>query len=265
MRLPLCARKTSQSTVILALIVCPIRLRADITVTQITQGGIAPGEVWTRKLRIKGLKMRVESVSGKESYITIYDLETGKRIRLNPQRREAHVIDLKPLSELHLKFQAKPIKLARVIHATGKKRDLRGASCEEYTFDLQVSTLPWAGVTPVIPILQDTGTVCVSQNIPGGVEFTNFVHEAKKRGFTAAASACGPIFSSIGFYFYGDEPNVMVLLARTESDIGVVPVGIHSRVQSTMSVTEINSEAIPDEGFRVPVDWTVKKDTLLPQ
>src|SRR6266849_6600441 len=136
MKQPLSVSKGPQTILILALTLCPIQLRADITVTQNgKQGGVAPNEAWTRKLRIKGLKMRVETLSGKESHVSIYDLETGKRFRLNPQRKEAFVLDLAPLSE-HMRGRVIPTKLARAIHATGKRTEIMGTSCGEFTFDL---------------------------------------------------------------------------------------------------------------------------------
>src|SRR5712692_10082788 len=168
MKLPPYVRKRPQTVLILVLALCPIQVRADITVTQHgKQGGVAPNEVWTRKLRIKGLKMRVETLSGKESHVSVYDLETGKRIRFNPQRKEALVLDLAPLSE-HLRGSIILAKLARAIRPTGKNIEILGTSCDEYTLDLQAPTSPSRGMSA---ILHDTGTVCVSQNIPGGVEF----------------------------------------------------------------------------------------------
>jgi hypothetical protein len=262
MKLPPYVGKRPWTVLILTLSLCPIQVRADITVTQRGKhGGVAPNEVWTRKLRIKGLKMRVETLSGKESRVSIYDLETGKRIRLNPQRKEAFVLDLAPLSE-HLRGSIIPTKLVRAIRPTGKKIEIVGTSCYEYAFDLQAPTSPWRGMSA---ILHDTGTVCVSQNIPGGVEFTNFVHEAKKRRYTAAASECSPTESQIGFYFYGEEPDVMVLSAKTESAFESGPIfGLHgmTSVENVMSVTEINSNAIADEEFQVPADWKIKKDSM---
>ncbi len=203
----------TRTILVLILCVCPVQLRADVTVAQqVKQGGVLPTEVWTRKLRIKGLKMRVDALMGKKSYVTIYDLETGKRFRLDPKRKEALVMDLAALSE-ELRGSVIPSKLARQIHETGNKKEIVGTTCEEYTFDLQA---PTARVRGMSAIQHDQGTVCLSQNIPEGVEFTNFIHEAKKRGYSDAAAVCSPTVSSIGSYFYGQEPNVMVLSSKAD-------------------------------------------------
>jgi hypothetical protein len=100
MELPRRVCESLRTILILVLTVCPIQVRADVTVTQHgKQGGVAPSEAWTRKIRIKGLKMRVETLSGKESRVSIYNLETGKRFRFNAQRKEVFVLDLASLSE----------------------------------------------------------------------------------------------------------------------------------------------------------------------
>lgn len=131
-------------------------------------------------------------------------------------------------------------------------------SCTEYTYDLRIlHALSSGGST----LERESGTVCVSQSIPEGIELTNFVHEAKKRGYTQAASSWAPTNSVNGVYFYGDEPNVMVLFARTQSvyEHALTP-GLNPLppIGNTMQVTEINAEVIPDEVFQIPADWKIK-------
>ncbi len=256
--------KLPETFLILALALCTIPVRADITVTEKGKStGLGSSGDWTRKLRIKGLKMRVESSYAKERHITIYDLETGKRIRLIPEHKEAFVMDLGALSQ-RVTENINPKSLTRVIRPTGNKNktEIPGEICDEYAFEL--------GAHPAGPhgsgfIQHDTGIVCVSQSILGGIEFTNFVHEAKKRGYTAAAAIFSPSASPIGLYFYGDEPNVMVLSAKSESGVeSGLAFELHSMTRSdqSMNVTEISSEAIPDESFQIPADWKIKKDSM---
>ncbi len=254
--------KLHAKLLILALALCAIRARADITVTEKgkSAGPGSNGE-WTRKLHVKGLKMRVESSYAKESHITIYDLEVGKRIRLIPERKEAFVMDLGILSK-RITENVNPKSLARVIRPTGNKIEILGETCDEYTFELKAQP---AGPHGSAFIQRDTGTVCVSQSIPGGIESTNFVHEAKKRGYTAAASIFSPSSSPLGLYFYGDQPNVMVLSAKAESGVeSGLAFELHSMTKSnqSMNVTEISSAAIPDESFQIPADWKIKKDSM---
>jgi len=111
-------------------------------------------------------------------------------------------------------------------------------------------------------IFHDTGTVCVSQTVPNGNEFANFVHEVQNRGYLASAAACSPTNSPVGAYFYGEEPNVMVLSAKTKSAYeGVlVPHGM-ILTESTMKIVATQPDPVPEDIFQIPSDWKVKKDS----
>ena len=133
--------------------------------------------------------MRVESKHGSESHVYIYDLVAGKRYRLEAKQKIAFVMDLG--AEERRRLIGVPLfeNLRRVIKPTGKQLEIGGMACDEYIFDLQAPTRPYQGISYV---LHDSGTVCVSQVIPGGVDIANFVHEAQKRVFLVAAAVCSP-------------------------------------------------------------------------
>jgi len=233
--------------------------RADVSMTKhVKTGGIVSGE-WTSKLRIKGLKMRIDTTENGDNHVFIYDLDSGKAYRLDPKHKQVIVVDLKSASE-HIKGGLLPDKLRRVIKETGNKREIGGISCDEYTFDMQAPTAPSRGGTFV---QHDSGTVCVSQTIPEGTEVTNFVLEAKKRGYTVAIGALSPSQSAIGPYFFGQQPNVMVLAASSESNVNGpgTELGAMTNVTTTFTMNDINSDAIPDEDFQIPPDWKQKKES----
>lgn len=247
----------------LNLLLCflPACLSADVSITeQGTRRGSVPKAAWTRTLRIKGLKMRVDYDLGSGGDVYIYDLEAGKRYRLDAQKKEAFILDLPAESErskVSLMFQS----LRKVIKSTGKKLEVGGLACDEYTFDLQVPvrSLPQG----LGMILHDHGRVCVSQVIPSGVEFASFVHEIRKRGYLPAVSTCSPSDSPIGTFFYGDQPNVLVLSVKSESVFEVDPqiaIGVTSWVEFTKALVAVNSDPIPDEIFQIPADWKVKNE-----
>ena len=102
-----------------------------------------------------------------------------------------------------------------------------------------------------------------SQTIPEGTEVTNFVLEAKKRGYTVAIGALSPSQSAIGPYFFGQQPNVMVLAASSESNVNGpgTELGAMTNVTTTFTMNDINSDAIPDEDFQIPPDWKQKKES----
>jgi len=250
-------KTVAKNAVVLSFVICFTAdfTKADVSMKQHTkQDGIASSE-WTSTIRIKGLKMRVDTMTKGENSVSLYDLDAGKQYVFHPKRKEITVVDLKSASE-HLKGGFLPEKLRRVIKETGKKGTVGALSCDEYTFDMQAPSAPSHGL---LLIQHDSGTVCVSQTIPEGVEVTNFVLEAKKRGYTAAASVLSPGSSSLGPYFFGQQPNVMVLSADAETNVdSPVYTGLYMR--SKVTITEIKSDAISDEDFQIPTDWKQIKD-----
>jgi hypothetical protein len=227
--------------------------RADVSMTKHAKGGTVSGE-WTSTLRIKGLKMRIDTRVNGDNHVSIYDLDSGKWYRLDPKHKQVVVVDLKFASE-HIKGGFLPDKLTRVVKETGKQREIGGISCDEYSFDMQAPTAPSHRGTFV---QHDSGTVCVSQTIPEGIEVTNFVLEAKKRGYTVAIGALSPGQSAIGPYFFGQQPNVMVLAASSESKVNGPQLGVRTYVTGTFTMSDIKSDSIPDEDFQIPPDWKQK-------
>lgn len=258
MKLPWLAGKNLPIILMLGIAFSPLQVRADVTVSQTGKVTGEVAEEYTKKLRVKGLKLRVDSLYGKVSRIVIYDLEAGKRFRLDAVRKVAFVSDLVPTNRQFDRVIT--AKIARAINPTGKQSEVIGKSCTEYTFELRI---PHALSSGRSTLERESGTVCVSQNIAEGIELTNFVHEAKKRGYTQAASSWAPTNSENGVYFYGDEPNVMVLFAKTQTIIEhALTIGLNPLppIENTMKVTEIDSDAIPEEVFQIPTGWKINKD-----
>lgn len=244
----------------LAIVSILITASADISYadTSMTQhgklGGPSSGE-WTRTLRIKGLKMRIDTIRDGEDFITIYDLNSGKGYQLYPKRKEAIVVDLKSASG------PPPGKLRNAVKEAGKKREIAGMSCDEYSFELQSpATSPGYGVTYTENV---SGTFCVSRTIPEGTEVTNFVQEALRRGYRVATSALSPTQSSSGSYFLPQEPNVLVIAAFIETKIKGAgsSSGTLAGITNTFTINDIKSDSIPDEDFQVPADWKQKKES----
>jgi hypothetical protein len=238
------------------LVITSAACKADVVMVQHgKQSGRVSG-TWTRTVRIKGLKMRIDRTENGETRVILYDLEAGKKFLFNPKRKEVSAVDLKFASE-QMKSDLVPERLRRTIRATGKKAEIAGVSCDEYAFDLQVPLTPLRRNA----VQHESGTACVSQTLLEGVEVANFLHEANKRGFTAAAAALSPSLSLVGFYFYGEEPNVLVLAANTESAVEgqLMETRAATRMEQTVSVSDIKSSPILDEDFLIPADWKLVK------
>lgn len=246
-----------------ALCFLPLCVLADATIQQQGLGShMGPKTNWTRTVRIKGTKMRIDALHDGESSVYIYDLETGKRYRLDEKKHQIFVQDLAEESkreEGHLAYQI----MKKVIKPTGRQLQIAGNSCDEFTFDLQVPTRLGQGPTFV---LHDHGTVCASQVIDAGKDVIDFVHEAKRRGYLPAAWVFSPSGPQVGPYFYGDQTNVLLLSTSSESEYeGGIAYGLPSMGSNTleMKLTAVNSDRIPDETFQIPSDWKTKKEPTL--
>ena len=72
--------------------------------------------------------MLSETQRGSGVFISIYDLESGKRFRLDPKHKVAFVADLKAHSDQQQnQIVAKDLK--REVQLTGAKHEFRGAAC----------------------------------------------------------------------------------------------------------------------------------------
>lgn len=232
-----------------ALLVPPVR--ADVSATyQIKRSGSWAFENYTRTLRVKGLKLRLETKVKSTLRVTIYDLETGKRYRPDPRHRQIFVTDLNAAAKRELEHVAVN-RLKRELRATGNKREIIGSTCEEFVFELQAPS--------VRSSLRDSGTACISTTNPAGVEIANFVNEAKKRGYATAAALWSPHYSPICSFFYMGEPNTLVVSAKIES-LEVFLAGADWRMDSAATLTELSLSPISDELFRLPSDWKLRED-----
>jgi hypothetical protein len=93
--------RTTVAILIFVSLFLPVPVSADVSI--VLEGQASRGKVTsepsTKTLRIKGLKMRVENRHGSDVRVTIYDLELGKRFRLDPARREISIVDLKAVGK----------------------------------------------------------------------------------------------------------------------------------------------------------------------
>jgi len=235
--------------------------RADVLMTQHGKRVGYPSEKWTRTLRIKGLRMRVDGTKNGNEFIIIYDLNSGKAYQLYPKHKEAIVVDLKLASATP--NGRLPDEFRRSIKETGNKKDIGGVNCNEYKLDFQVSVAKPRHLGD--EVLNTNGTFCVSQTTPEGVEVANFVQEAMKRGYGVATSLLSPTQSSFGSYLFDQEPNMLVVGSTIETRIKTTFVQGKSEFMGTatdtLTTSEIKSESISDEYFQIPNDWKQKQST----
>jgi hypothetical protein len=209
-----------------------------------------------RTIEIKGLKMRIEDEAS--ATVMIYSVEDGKRFRFDTPKKEVFVLDLLSASK-HMEDAVTQKKLSRELRPNGKKSRIAGQECDEYTFELQA---PYRGGAATLTHLWDKGTACVSTVAAAGSDFGNFIREAMKRGYVRAVVPISPSLSPIGPYFFGQDTNLFVLGARTESSFKSeqIPPPRIPPAERKAIITEIRYDMISDEDFQIPVDWKLKKD-----
>lgn len=209
-----------------------------------------------RTIEIKGLQMRIEDEAS--ATVMIYSVEVGKRFRFDTPKKEVFVLDLLSASK-HMEDPVAQKKLSRELRPSGKKSRIAGQDCDEYTFELQA---PYLSSGAPLTHLWDRGTACVSTATAAGSDFGNFIREAMKRGYVRAVVPISPSLSEIGPYFFGQDSNLFVLGARTESSFksDQIPPPRIPPVERIAIITEISSDMIPDEDFQIPVGWKLRKD-----
>lgn len=241
----------------------PCTLRADTAVVQqVKEESPAAIQSFTRSLFVRGYKLRMDSKGDSKTLTFIYDLEAGKRYRLDPKRKEVYVADLS--------YQAKVLQgtlilqqIKSSIRPTGSDLEIDGIRCREFEFDLQAPA-------PVYHsrqiILHDAGTACLSLHVTGATELTSFVREARKRGYFSAAALFSPTDSVLGAFFYGDESDAMLMfsISKSEPESRSGPLEASPFARMEIKTVSVKTQTFPDDTFRIPPDWKVKQDSLPP-
>lgn len=230
---------------------------ADVRVKErITFNDLHGSREMNRTIEIKGLRMRIEDETS--GAVMIYSVEAGKRFRLDTPKKELFVMDLLSASK-HMEEPVAQKKLSRDLRPSGKEFRIAGQRCDEYTFELRAPYRP--GAAPLTN-LWDRGTVCVSTVAAVGNDFSSFIREAMKRGYIRAVVPISPTLSPIGPYFFGQDTNLFVLGARTQSSFESeqIPPPRIPLIERKAIITEIRSDMISDKDFQIPVDWKLRKD-----
>jgi hypothetical protein len=224
---------------------------ADVTITERSGSReSSPKSDRVRRIMIKGRKLRIESESDKKLFITVYDLDAGQEMVWEANGKTASVFDLSAESEKHKK-EMKMVKTS--IQPTGQKGQVLGAVCEMFKYEVGLAR-------PSIPgfLYGLSGTLCVSREIPGSGDFSQFAEGAKTQGYLLGATLDTINLRSALFFAIADL-NALVL-ERTEK----WEMPWENTVSEMHSVvTGITNDAIPDELFGLPDGRKIKKDRTL--
>lgn len=261
-------------------LLCVGRVGADLTITTTTtiEGAMAAmtgGADVSPKIvtRIKGTKSRTDIDMGAQSMATIIDFSTNEITLLNPAEKTAQRLDAKAVAGAVPTPSAMP-KIDTVVKPTGKKRELNGEQCDEYSVQMRIDMagMSSADAPPAAAaMLKDvrmtmTGFVWVAKDSPGSAEYRSFQKTASKFAMAAlsggrkGAMPAGLEQAIVGF---SDAPGIPYL---TELTMGVEGTGPMVEMMKKMGdmkvisrVTSVSLDPVPDAALKVPEDYKFVK------
>ena len=254
---------------------CVGRVGADVTITTTLEGpmmALAGGNVSPKVVtRIKGNKSRTDVEMGDQTTAMLIDLSTKQAILLNHGQKTAQLIGpsagAAPPSIAGAKFDT-------TVKATGKKREIGGHQCDEFTVAMKMDMSSMAAGTKsdAAVMLKGvrmtmTGFVWVAKEAPGSSEYQAFQTNAAKLAIAAlSAGGAGTMPSGMEQLLTGfaEAPGIPYL---TELMLGIEGTGPVVDMMKQMSgqmkvisrVASVSIDTLQDALFRVPDDYKMIK------
>lgn len=244
--------------------------RADVTINTTTAGKASVIDVsGTGVNRIKGNRMRTDTVSGSRSDALIIDIDGRRFISIDEKKKSATITPLDSISDQLAKVGVGG--LSSSLTKTSEVKKIAGYSCMVHdvriTLPFSVTGNPGDGMTANMVM---SGTVCLSGDAPGLADYQKFYRASADSGFifgdprgakspTGAATAKAyaeltrkmaeagmALESHVKITAQGDNPMAQMMAKLAASDI-------------TTTVTSIAVGDVPAESFDVPASFKVKK------
>ncbi|MBI4485155.1 MAG: hypothetical protein HY655_04005 [Acidobacteria bacterium] len=151
------------SSVVLAMMAAgPSPAIADVRITETTQVTAGKRRIdGVRTTSIKGTRMRLETLQGKESVTTLYGLPAGVTLTLDARKRRAEERNISARNAALQKLYPRE-RVTVALTPTGGTRDVIGAACDKYAFTIRVPMTKDDG----LPLVA-TGAACIAKEVPG--------------------------------------------------------------------------------------------------
>lgn len=258
---------------------CFATLRADLSFTQtITIEGAAAvaagaaNQPMTMLTRIKGTKLRGDVEGAGMKVSTIMDLATKEMTVLNHEDKTAQVITpdkaaATPMPDVNVQVSFK---------ATGQKRAIDGVEADEHALKLTLAMADVVGAQ--IPenaaaMLKDvrfvlTGSIWVTQQGAGAAEYMTFQKAAQAANLPSMLAGLFGTQKTGGgldkmMAALSEAPGLPYLTEMTMAIEGTGPMVEMMKQVSGMKMiqktTAVSTDALPDDLFTIPADYTVKK------
>ena len=241
---------------------------ADLTLKQTATGkGLGMSGTTTSTTYIKGLKMRVESVTGKKSNTTIFDVDNQKMYVLDTDGKQADVWNMASFSQ-EVSQSVSVDGMRASIKPNGQKKPVAGHETDGYDMEIVVpTTVGGAGGMKITVLL--TGPTWISKNAPGSADYAAFYAGAAQKGWIfsdprAAKGSPGPAKAMAEMY--AEFAKIGGVALETQMDIKPQAEGMLGSLMSKMgnlsmttTTDSIETSALGDNLFQVPADYKLNE------
>lgn len=244
--------KTLRSVLVLAwLAFTAVPAGADITMkmTTSTSGGPVAMDA-TAVMFVKGMKMRTDMQIMGQDMSMFVDIAARKQVVYNNLTKE--VVDIGAAAgELPAGFGEPSMS----VKPTGQTKELLGRTCAEFTIEI---TVPMAMQDEVLTIMA-SGRVWIAKDGPGVAEYQAFTKASTEAGLTSTLLAQGP--HSKGLSQLGTALAAHGIPLQQDMQMSIIGSGPLAQMmaesgagsmKTTMTVTAISVDPIPDERFTLP-------------
>jgi hypothetical protein len=258
---------------------CTVTLGADVRVTTTTtiegavaamMGGLVPSMV----THIKGSKARTDIVVGNQKISTIVDADAKQVTVLNATDMTAKVVTAESMLVGATGNMTMP-KIDGSLKPTGQSKLLGGTQCQEHLLTMTMSMADMAGSGKMSPeaatMMKDmrilvNGSMWIAKSGPGVAEFAAFQALSAKNSINVMMQAM-PGLGSGGldrfmesFASTGGLPYLTEMKMSIEGGGDMAPMMKQfGDMKLTSRVTDVSTDALPDDLFTVPTGYKVIK------
>lgn len=241
---------------------------ADVRITATTtlEGGFAEamaGPSPRLTMRVKGARMRSDVDIDGGTFTGITDLNTRQFILLNAAQKTAEVLT----PDAKVAPQPGPSLVDSSLEPTGRSRTIAGVPCDEFTVAMTMSMADLAGSAQPSEMLRNitltvNGSAWMTKSGAGVAEFMAFQAAAAEAGMGKLIASIWGAGSS-GFdrlmSIFATPAGVPYLTDLTVTiggnDLIAEVIKGHGPMKVRTEVTEVSTDAIPDDTFSVPAGY----------
>jgi hypothetical protein len=163
---------------------CATPAFADLKLVQtVTTKAFGPaGGTSTSTTYIKGMKMRIDTVSGNTTRTMIFDVEAQKIYVFDSKKKEVAVWDMADFGKT-VGTTVAPADMKATLTPTGKTKDIAGKTATGYEMNISMPTQMGDAKSGMQMTVNLTGPLWVVKGAPGTADFLRFYKAAAERGW----------------------------------------------------------------------------------